>query len=618
MKDIHQERSFYIKLLFMIAAALLLFKIAQIQIFDTTYEERARATAVDNYTLYPSRGLLYDRNGRLLINNNPMYDLRVTYSQLGKQLDTLKLCGLLDITPAEFKTRINKNFNDIRYSKRVPFTFMSKISSATYAQLQEHLHEFPGFSIQLRNVRSYPHNSAPHVLGYLSEVNQKHIDESNGVYKKFDYIGSSGLEFAYEEALRGEKGIQKVLKDNLGREVGPYQGGDQDKPAISGSDIITTLDIELQEYGEKLMQNKTGSIVAIEPSTGEILAMVSTPAYDPNILTINRDRGQAFNQLMQDTLKPFFNRSVMAEYPPGSIFKTIVALVAMQEGLLSPNRGITCNAGYYYNGKRRGCHAHSYCYDVSKALEHSCNAYFFTVFRDIIDKEGFKNPKPGLNRFNEYLQKFGLGSPLNVDIPNEKKGNIPTSDYYDFLYPKKDGSWKSPTIMSIGIGQGEIQMTTLQMANLAAIMANRGYYYNPHLIKKFSDENFQLREEYTVRQDVPVDAVYFEPVINGMQQAVQFGTGRSAAIKGIEVCGKTGTSQNPHGKDHSVFFAFAPKENPKIAIAVYVEKGGWGSDFGAPIAGLMIEKYLRNAIDPSKSWIEDRMLKANLIGKPNP
>ena len=616
MKDNYQKRSTYIKILFMAAALLLLFKIAQIQIFDTSYKKRAKATAEESYTLYPSRGLIYDRNGRLLINNNPMYDLMVTYNRLDPKMDTLKLCRLLEIDVEEFKTRISKNFRNVRYSKRIPFTFISKISSMTYARLQEHLHEFPGFSTQLRNVRSYPHQSAPHVLGYLNEVNQKQIDESDGVYKKFDYIGASGLELAYEKELRGEKGVRKVLKDNLGREVGPSQNGAYDKSAISGSDIHTTLDIMLQEYGEKLMQNKIGSIVAIEPATGEILAMVSTPSYDPNLLTINRDRGQAFNQLLQDSLNPFFDRSVMAQYPPGSIFKTVVALVAMQEGISAADRGIACSAGYYYNGVRRGCHVHSYCYDVAKALEHSCNAYFFTVLRDIIDKEGFNNPHPGLQLFDDYLEGFGLGKPLQVDIPNEENGNVPTPEYYDFLYPKNKGSWKSPTIMSIGIGQGEIQMTTLQMANLAATIANKGYYYPPHLIKEFSNKNFQINEDYVTRKRTSVEPRHFTPVIDGMQQAIERGTGRLAQVPGMFVCGKTGTSQNPHGKDHSVFFAFAPRANPKIALAVYVENGGWGSDYGAPIAGLMIEKYLRDSISPSKVWLEDRMFKADLLHKP--
>jgi penicillin-binding protein 2 len=618
MKDIYRDRSNHVRGFFVLAALVLLFKVAQIQLFDKSYSERAEATTVDSYTLYPSRGLIYDRNDKLLINNIPMYDLRVTYNQLDKGMDTLKLCRLLDITVEEFKERIDKDFRDVRYSKRVPFTFISKISQITYARLQEHLHEYPGFSTQLRNVRSYPHKSAPHVLGYLNEVSPNQIEASNGVYEKFDYIGVSGLELAYEEELRGEKGERNVLKDNLGREVGPFQDGAKDKPAKSGTDIRTTIDLSLQEYGEQLMQNKTGSIVAIEPSTGEILAIVSTPSYDPNLLTINRERGRVFNQLNTDSLKPFFDRSVMAKYPPGSIFKTVVALIAMQEGILDTDRGIKCNAGYYYNGRRFGCHSHSFAYDVPKALEHSCNAYFFTVIREIIDSEGFNNPSAGLDMLNDYLTQFGLGQTLNIDIPNEVKGNIPSSEYYNFLYPKNKGGWKSPTVMSIGIGQGEIEMTTLQMANLASIIANRGYYYSPHLIKEFLRPELSIPEIYQSKNEVPVDKIHFGPVVDGMHQAVDYGTGRMARIPGVEVCGKTGTSQNPHGEDHSVFFAFAPKENPKIAIAVYVENGGWGSSYGAPIAGLMIEKYLNQVIDPSKQWIEDRMLDADLVNKIKP
>ncbi|MEL6864614.1 MAG: penicillin-binding transpeptidase domain-containing protein, partial [Bacteroidota bacterium] len=411
-------------------------------------------------------------------------------------------------------------------------------------------------------------------------------------------------------------GTKLVLKDNLGREVGPYKGGRLDSVAISGADLISSLDIDLQSYGEELMRNKTGSIVAIEPASGEILAMISSPTYDPNLLTINRDRGAAFNALLQDSLKPFFDRSVMAKYPPGSIFKSVVALVAMQEGVLDPNRGITCNSGYYYNGTVRKCHAHPYPYNVEVAMQHSCNAYFFQVLRDLVDKNGFYNPHPGLDTFVNYLYDFGLGQPMGVDIPNEQAGNVPTSSYYDFLYPRNKGSWYSPTIMSIGIGQGEIQMTTLQMANLAAIIANRGYFYVPHLLKGFKNGDFEIPEQFLERKEVPIDKPYFDPVINGMEKVVLGGTGVVAQIPGISVCGKTGTSQNPHGKDHSVFFAFAPKENPKIAIAVYVEHGIWGATYGAPIASLMIEQYLRGEIDPSRKYLETRMLNADLVNLP--
>ena len=617
MKDLNRDRQKVIKIFFLVAVIILLAKAAQIQLIDSSYRDKAQATAVNKNTIYPSRGLIYDRNMNLLINNNAMYDLKVTYNQLDPDMDVAKFCDLLEIEEEEYHALINKDFKSNRYAKHKPFIFLSKVSSDTYARLQEHLHEFPGFSTQLRNVRGYPFRNAPHVLGYLNEVNQDQIDNSKGEYSRGDYIGASGLELAYEEELRGEKGVNYVLINNMGREVGPYNKGKQDTIPVSGYDLITSLDIDLQSYGELLMQNKTGSIVAIEPATGEILAMVSTPNYDPNLLTINRQRGEAFSELLQDSLKPFFDRSVMAKYPPGSIFKTVVALVAMQENISPANRGITCNGGYFYKGRRSGCHSHPYPYNISTALQHSCNAYFFTLIRDIIDKDGFSNPSSGLDIFDKHLYDFGLGKPLEVDIPNELAGNVPTVEYYDFLYPKNKGSWKSPTIMSIGIGQGEIQMTTIQMANLAAIIGNRGWYYPPHLAKKFVDNNVLIPEKYRTKKMVRVDQKHFVPVVDGMEKAVLDGTARIAQVKGISVCGKTGTSQNPHGKDHSVFFAFAPKDNPKIAIAVYVEHGIWGASYAAPIAGLMIEKYLKDGeIDPSKKWIEDRMLNANLIETP--
>ena len=617
MKDLNRDRQKVVKAFFLIAGLILLAKASQIQLIDSSYRDKAQATAVNKNTIYPSRGLIYDRNMNLLINNNAMYDLKVTYNQLDPDMDVEKFCKLIEIEEEEYHSLINKDFKSNRYAKHKPFVFISKISADVYARLQEHLHEFPGFSTQLRNVRGYPFQNAPHVLGYLNEVNQDQIDKSNGEYSRGDYIGASGLELAYEKELRGKKGVNYVLINNMGREVGPYNNGKLDTIPESGHDLVTTLDINLQSYGELLMQNKTGSIVAIEPATGEILAMVSTPNYDPNLLTINRQRGEAFNQLLQDSLNPFFDRSLMAKYPPGSIFKTVVALVALQENLSPANRGITCNGGYFYKGRRWGCHEHSYPYNISVALQHSCNTYFFTVIRNILDKDGFSNPASGLKMFDEYLYDFGLGKKLGVDIPNELAGNVPTVEDYDKMYPKNKGSWKSPTVMSIGIGQGEIQMTTLQMANLAALIANRGYYYPPHLAKKFVNDEVLIPEKYRTKKNVPIDKKHFIPVVDGMEKAVLDGTAKIAQVRDVSVCGKTGTSQNPHGKDHSVFFAFAPKENPQIAIAVYVEHGIWGASYAAPIAGLMIESYLKDGeIDPYKKWIEDRMLNANLIDIP--
>lgn len=616
MKDTHRSRQKVIQIFFVIATTVLLGKAMQIQVLDTTYQKKARATAIDKYILYPSRGLIYDRNDRILVNNNAMYDLKVTYKLLDPQMDTLKFCKLLEIDRETFEKNLNKDWKSVRYSKSVPLVFMSKISSETCARLQESLYQFPGFSLQLRNVRAYPHQNAAHVLGYLSEVSQSQLEKSNGEYVRGDYIGATGLELAYEKELRGGKGIKYILKDNMGRDEGPYKGGRLDTAAISGADLITALDLELQAYGEQLLQNKTGSIVAIEPATGEVLAMVSTPTYDPNLLTINRNRGQAFNALLQDSLKPFLDRSIMAEYPPGSIFKTVVGLAALQEGVLTLGQGFSCAGAYFYKNLARGCHQHSPPYNMEIALQHSCNTYFFHTLRKLVDKNGFYNPAPGLDTFVQYCYDFGLGKKLGIDLPNEADGNIPTTAYYDYLYPKAKGSWKSPTIMSIGIGQGEIQMTTLQMANLAAIIANRGYYYPPHIAKSFRGGQFSIPQHFKQIVDVPVDPAFFTTVTEGMERVVTNGTATVAYHPELSICGKTGTSQNPHGKDHSVFFAFAPKENPKIAIAVYVEHGIWGTTYAAPIASLMIEKYLKREISERRKYLEERMLNADLINLP--
>ncbi len=616
MTDFHKGRQRVIQLLFIAAIAVLLFKAMEIQLIDTSYQDRARTTAIDKDILYPSRGLILDRNRKLLVNNNAMYDLKCTYKQIDPQMDTMLLCELLDIDLETFKKKLDKNWRSARYSKSVPFVFMSKISSETYARLQESLYEFPGFSIQLRNVRGYPYPNAAHVLGYLSEVNKAQIEASSGKYSRGDYIGATGLEQSYEAELRGKKGIRYLLKDNLGREVGSYKNGDFDTVAVSGADLITSLDIELQRYGEQLMQNKTGSIVAIEPATGEILTMLSAPTYDPNLLTINRNRGEAFSSLLQDSLNPFLDRSVMAKYPPGSIFKSVVSLVGMQEQVMTPTTGFSCQGAYFYKNSSWGCHHHTYPYNVSVAIQHSCNTYFFHAIRNIIDRYDFYEPQRGLDTFNQYVYQFGLGNPLGIDMPNESSGNVPTSKYYDYLYPKEKGSWKSPTVMSIGIGQGEIEMTTVQMANLAAIIANRGYYYTPHLAKDFIGNGVEVPGKYKTKNRIDINPEYYEPVVEGMEKVILAGTATNARIKDIAVCGKTGTSQNPHGKDHSVFFAFAPRDNPQIAIAVYVEHGVWGTRYAAPIASLMIERYLKGAIDPSRAYLEKKMLEADLVTLP--
>lgn len=614
MADLYRERQRTIQLVILGCALALVLKAAQLQLFDDSFRRRADATTIEKMTAYPPRGLVFDRNNQLIINNNAMYDLMVTYNQIDPAMDTTKFCQLLGITKDQFKQALTKDWRSGKFSRSVPFVFMKKLSTETYARLQECLYQFPGFFVQVRNIRGYPYNAGAHVLGYINEVDPRDIEKSNGVYVSGDYIGAGGLEAKYEDRLRGKKGYTFLLKDNLGRIVGNYLDGQMDTVPTSGDDLISSISADLQAYGEKLMQNKTGSVVAIEPHSGEILAMISAPTYDPNDLTMTQDRGPVFSRLLTDPLKPFFDRTVMAKYPPGSIFKTVVTLVGLQEGTLNPDAGQGCNGGYFYAGRLFKCHGHSHVGNVVDALAYSCNTYYFSEFRDIVDKFGFTKPQQGLDVFAKYCGYFGLGKQLGVDYPNESSGNIPTSRYYDKVYPAKLGGWRSPTIMSLGIGQGEIQMTTIQMANLAACIANRGRWYAPHLAKQFKTGPpipAAFREEHTV----PIDPKYFEMVVEGMAECVNRGTARSCAIPGIQVCGKTGTSQNPHGDDHSVFFAFAPKDNPKIAIAVFVENATWGATYAAPIASLMIEKYLNDTIAAARLPMEERMINGNLIDK---
>ncbi|MCB0531621.1 MAG: penicillin-binding protein 2 [Lewinellaceae bacterium] len=614
MADYLRERQRTIQWVILACSLALLVKAAQIQLLDDSFKRRADATTVEKMTIYPPRGLVFDRNGDLIVNNNAMYDLMVTFNQIDPEMDTLKLCRLLDITKADFEQLLDKPWSTGKYSRSVPFVFMKKLSTVTYARLQECLYQFPGFFVQVRNIRGYPHAVGAHLLGYINEVDPRDIEKGGGVYVSGDYIGASGMESEYENRLRGEKGYAFLLKDNLGRIVGEFENGNFDTLPASGDDLISSIDVRLQAYGEQLMQNKTGSVVAIEPETGEILAMVSTPTYDPNDLTMTQDRGPVFSRLLTDPLKPFFDRTVMAKYPPGSIFKTVVTLIGLQEGTLNPNAGVSCNGGYFYAGRLYKCHHHSHVGNVVDALAYSCNTFYFSEFRDAVDKFGFSNPQAGLDMFVKYCHQLGLGRQLGVDYPNESAGNIPDSKYYDRIYPRKLGGWRSPTIMSVGIGQGELQLTTLQMANLAACIANRGFWYPPHLAKRFLSGG-KIPEEFLTPQEVSIDKQYFEMVVEGMAQCVNRGTARSCAIPDIQVCGKTGTSQNPHGDDHSVFFAFAPKDKPKIAIAVYVENATWGATYAAPIASLMIEKYLNDSIAPSRKHMEERMFNANLTDK---
>lgn len=612
--DKNNGRLWYIQLLFVLAAVVLTGKAMHLQLLNESFKKEADAVAIENYVKYPARGLIYDRKGGLLVHNNPMYDLLVTYSQIRPDMDTALFCRLLKIDKPYFIETLNKDWKKGQFSKSVPFVFLSKISTSTFGEFQEYLHLFPGFEVQLRNAREYPEPIAAHLLGYIREVNQKEVQAQPELYTPGDYIGASGLEFSYENQLRGEKGANLVLKDNVGRIVGPYRDGKQDKPAVSGEDLITSIDPVLQRYGEELMRNKRGGIVAIDPETGGILAMITSPGYNPNELTItNNNRGKSYRALQTDKNKPLFNRAIMAQYPPGSLFKPILSLIAMQMGVLNPNRTISCSGAYVAAGQRlTGCHNHPTCTNVSVAIQHSCNAYFVTVFRDVVDKYGFYRPQRGLDTLGSYLHRFGLGQKLGVDFPGEKAGDFPTSAFFDKWY--KEDRWNSLWIRSLGIGQGEVLATNLQLANAAAIIANHGWYITPHFVTGYKNNSQSIDPLYKEKKYVGIDAAYFEPVVNGMAGAVIGGTARNAAIPDIQVCGKTGTAENPHGEDHSIFFCFAPKEKPRIAMAVYIENAGFGGTYATPIAGLLIEKYLKGEISSEpRLLLEKRMKEANLL-----
>ncbi|MCH2043571.1 MAG: penicillin-binding protein 2 [Saprospiraceae bacterium] len=610
-QDIYQPRQYIIQVVMVLGIVALIGKCFQLQVWDESYQKQHSYRQA--LTLYPSRGLVYDRNGELLIYNRAIYDLQATYNTVKKNnIDTNEFCRLLGIDRATFEANMDKDFSTYRYSKRKPFEFMSKVPADSFAKFEEHLYKFPGFESIRKNVRGYLVHSGAHILGYISEVNKKDIRKSNKLYKSGDYIGKSGLESNYEIQLRGERGKKHVLKDKFNRIKGRYKKGDQDSPASSGYDLITSLDIELQAYAEELMQNKRGAVVAIEPSTGEILSMVSAPYYDPSILAVDLNRQNAFLELSQDPSKPLFNRALTAKYPPGSIFKTIMSAIALQEGVLTPNRSIPCGGAYRYGSLRIGCHGHGATSSVANAIRVSCNNYYCQVYKELVNLYGFNHPEKGLQRLTEHLNAFGLGKKLGVDIPGEAAGSIPSVDFYNKRYGQ--GRWKFSHGVSVGIGQGELEVTPLQMANIAAIIANRGYYYIPHFAKEFMGEESNILEKYKQRNYTKVLPVHFDAVIDGMESVVTAGTGRRAKIPGITVCGKTGTVENPHGKDHSTFIAFAPKENPKIAIAVYVENGGYGSTYAAPISSLIIEKYLRGEIQgQQRQALEKRMLEADLV-----
>lgn len=610
MQDLYTDRQRILQVVFVVGALALIAKCFQIQVLDKSYQQQHSYR--EAVTLYPSRGALMDRKGELLVYNLAMYDLKATYNQVRKaNIDTASFCALLGISDSVFLTNLNKDFSDSRYSQRKPFNFLTQIPGDKFAVIEERLYQFPGFERERKSVRGYPAKVGAHMLGYISEVNAKQIEASEGLYQRGEYIGTSGLELSYESQLRGIRGVEHVLKDKWGKRKGKYKSGELDEAAVSGYDLLTSIDLDLQAYGEKLMRGKVGAIVAIEPSTGEILAMVSAPTYDPSVLAVNRNRKEAFRSLQRDSLIPLFNRALMAQYPPGSIFKPVLSAIGLQERVLTAGRGMACGGGFVYGSLRVGCHGHGAINDVGNAIQYSCNKYYCQTFRELVNIYGYYYPEKGMDRLAGHLHAWGLGSQLGVDIPNEAPGHVPTAAYYNKKHGK--GIWKFSTAVSVGIGQGELLITPLQMANMAAIIANRGYYYTPHFAKEFVGDTTGILDHFKERHYTQVHPRHFEPVVDGMARVVTAGTGRRSLIPGIEMCGKTGTVENSKGEDHSTFIAFAPRDNPKIAIAVYVENGGYGSTYAAPISSLMIEKFINGSIEtPQRKSLERRMMEANL------
>lgn len=590
-------------------AAVLVGKLFYIQCINGEYKVNADNNSMVYDYIYPPRGVIYDRNGEILVGNKVCYDILVTPKEV-QEFDTLALANALCIPDSLVRSKMEfyrKNRKSIGF-RTLPF--LKQVSSEVYMRFAEEEYRYPGFSSQVRSVREYPFNAGGNLLGYISEVNANDI-KKHPEYKSGDYIGKTGLEAAREADLRGEKGYHIYLRDSRNRVQSSYMNGEHDKPAMPGHDIITTIDAHLQQYGQQLMEGKTGSVVAIEPSTGEILAMVSSPGIDVEVLS---DIGKYYGEIAKNPRKPMFNRTVMASYPPGSVFKLVNGLIGLQEGVLVPSNSYPCNGGYAYSSSRKlGCHAHSSPLAFRDAIATSCNGYFCYVLRNVLENKKYGSIQEAFDVWREYVLSFGFGHKLGSDFPSELGGNIPTSNFYDRIYRKR---WKFPTIVSLSIGQGEIGATPLQIANLAAIMANRGYYYIPHLVK--DSEGIEIDPKYHERQYTKVDTTHFAVAVEGMYMAVNGGgsaggTAFRAAIPGLEVCGKTGTAQNPHGKDNSVFICFAPKDNPKIAVAAYVENAGFGATWALPVASLMLEKYLNGEICEERKPMEDRMLETKFF-----
>lgn len=602
-----EKRKYTIGGVVILIVLVFIIRLFTLQIMSDDYKRNADSNALLQRIKYPPRGLIYDRQGRLLVFNQPAYDITVVMKEVEK-FDTLELATSLGVT----KDFLVKRFKDIKnrrlnpgYSRYTHQVLLTQLSSEDCAVFREKLFNFPGFYIQARTVRQYGYDCGAHILGDIAEVSKGEI-EDDPYYKRGDFIGKLGVERSYETQLRGEKGVEILLRDAHGRIQGNYMNGAFDKTPVAGKNLKLSLDIELQALGERLLEGKIGSIVAIEPSTGEVLCLVSSPSYNPHLM-VGRHRGENHLKLSEDPWKPLLNRAIMGTYPPGSTFKTSQALTFLQEGIINTETQYPCSHGFNFRGLHVGCHAHGSPLPVIPALATSCNAYFcWGLYYMIGARSKYGSVQNAMNTWRDYMVSMGFGYTLGIDLPGEKRGMIPNAAFYDKAYR---GSWNGLTIISISIGQGEVTLTPLQIANLGATIANRGYYITPHVVKEV--EGDILDKKYSEKHFAKVDRSHYEEVVQGMRAAVLGGTCRGANLPDIEVCGKTGTAQNK-GKDHSAFMGFAPMNDPKIAIAVYVENGGFGAVYGVPIGKLMMEKYLKGELSPQSQLQADEIQKRRI------
>jgi penicillin-binding protein 2 len=622
MASAGNSRQLVIRLIYISVAVVILVRLFFLQLFEEKYKIMADDIAIFRKIVYPPRGVIYDRKGKVMLNNEVVYDLVVTPVEVKKNLDTQRLCTTLGIDTVMFRKLLLRTINKVGWVRQG--VFIEQLSQAQAARFQENMFLFNGFQLVERNIRSYPTPHAGAVLGYIGEVSPGMLKQDRfASYRQGDYVGIDGLELQYEEVLRGQRGIYYIEKDNFNRPRDSYKKGILDSPAIAGRSIELYLDAELQEYGEKLMANKLGSVVAIDPATGGILAMISSPSYDPNLLR-GKDRSRNFGKLFLDATKPLFNRAMKGSYNPGSTQKPMTALIALDMGVITPAYGYPCGGGYYACSKRIAC-THSgggHAANLRLALANSCNSYFCHIYRLSLDTKEYGNVKQGLHRFHEYMSSFGVGHPLGVDLPHETGGTLFDVQDYDKMY---NGSWNSCTNVFVGMGQGEIAYTPLQMANAMCIIANRGFYYTPHFVRSIAkNPKDSVLAPYLKKHTVThIPDATFEIVGLGMMDVVDHGTGTVAKLPGIEVCAKTGTVENKaivNGQvmklqNHSMFVAYAPRVNPKIAIAVCVENAGYGATWAGPVASLMIEKYLNDSIASKRKFLEEKMYKAQLISK---